>query len=58
MQTKSKRPYERPRLVPSDLFGADAAKGSCCRGASCTPGVRNTQRTKIDPSKGRPSVVS
>lgn len=55
---EAKRPYERPTLVPSSVFGAEAAVGSCCRGGACTAGARNAQRTSIDPSKTRPSTVS
>lgn len=53
-----KRPYERPTLVPSSVFGAEAMTGSCCRGGACTAGARNAQRTSIDPSKVKPSTVS
>lgn len=55
---KPKRPYERPTLVPSSVFGAEAMVGSCCRAGGCTAGARNAQRSSIDPSKTRPSAVS
>jgi hypothetical protein len=58
MDKPAKRPYETPVLVPSSLFGAEAMTGSCCRGASCTSGARNTQRTTLDPSKKVPQTTS
>jgi hypothetical protein len=53
-----KRTYERPRLEPSEVFGAEAASGSCCRGAACSNAIRNTQRTTIDPNKQKSSTAS
>ena len=55
-----KRPYEKPTLVPSSVFGAEAAAGSCCRttAGTCSNAQRNTQQTTIDPSKVRTSTVS
>lgn len=55
---RPKRPYERPTLVPSSVFGAEAATGSCCRGGACSNATRNAQRTAIDPNKVRSSTVS
>lgn len=57
---RKKRPYERPRLEPSAVFGAEAMVGSCCRGSgiTCTNTTRNTARTTIDPSKARNVTVS
>lgn len=54
----SKRPYERPRLEPSEVFGAEAASGSCCRGGACSNAIRNTQRTTIDANKQKNSTAS
>lgn len=58
MKTAAKRRYERPKLIPSSAFGAEALVGSCCRGGSCTNTKRNAQRTSIDPSKGRNTTAS
>lgn len=58
MADQPKRPYERPTLVPSSAFGAEAMTGSCCRGGACVNAARNAQRTSIDASKARSSVVS
>jgi len=58
MDKPAKRPYETPELTPSSLFGAEAMTGSCCRGAACSTGTRNTQRTTMDPSKKVPSSTS
>jgi len=55
---RSKRPYERPLLEPSAIFGAEAMTGTCCRGGACTRAVRNTQRTSTDVNKGRSNVTS
>lgn len=55
-----KRPYERPRLESSEIFGAEAAWGSCCRrtNATCSNVMRKAQRTSIDPSKRRSQTAS
>lgn len=54
-----KRPYERPTLVPSSVFGAEAMSGSCCRSdLSCQNSARDSQRLSIDPSKNRGSTAS
>jgi len=57
---QSKRPYERPRLEPSEIFGAEAMTGTCCRSTvgSCSNTTRNNARTAIDPNKIRVSTVS
>lgn len=55
---RPKRPYERPTLVPSSIFGAEAMTGSCCRGGACNNAVRSAQQTSIDPSKVRSSAAS
>lgn len=55
---RSKRTYERPLLEPSAIFGAEALAGTCCRGATCTNPVRNTQRTTTDSNKGKSNVTS
>ena len=55
---RSKRPYERPLLEPSAIFGAEAMTGTCCRGGACTNANRNTARTTIDVNKARRSVTS
>ena len=57
---QTKRPYERPRLEPSEIFGVEAMTGSCCRrtNAACSTTMRTTQRTSIDPNKARTSTVS
>ncbi|HSB67776.1 MAG TPA: hypothetical protein VLT62_00385 [Candidatus Methylomirabilis sp.] len=57
---QSKRPYERPRLEPSQIFGAEAMVGSCCRRTTgtCSLAARNAGRTTIDPSKVRLSTTS
>jgi hypothetical protein len=55
---QSKRPYERPRLEPSEIFGAEAMAGTCCRGGTCSNAVRNTQRTTIDVNKQKTSTAS
>lgn len=58
MDKPAKRPYETPVLAPSSVFGAEAQLNSCCRGATCSTGTRNTQRTTFDPSKKIPSTAS
>lgn len=57
---QSKRPYERPRLEPSDIFGAEAMTGSCCRttNQTCSIATRNTRQTTIDANKARTSTAS
>ena len=57
---EGKRPYVTPVLAGADLFGAEAASGSCCRDTSgtCSTTTRNTLRTRIDGSKAQTSVNS
>ena len=55
---RSKRPYERPLLEPSAIFGAEAMTGTCCRGGTCTNAQRNTRRTTVDVNKGRNTTTS
>jgi hypothetical protein len=55
---RSKRPYERPLLEPSAIFGAEALTGTCCRGGTCSNAVRNTQRTTTDVNKQKSNVSS
>ena len=49
MATESKRPYEKPTLEPSSIFGADTT--TCCRtsGGTCSTsqrdGLGKSQRT-------------
>jgi hypothetical protein len=52
--TQSKRPYERPRLESSEIFGAEAAWGSCCRttNQTCSTAMRTAAYT-IDMNKVR-----
>lgn len=57
LRDQVKRPYERPRLEPSEVFGAEAATGSCCR-SGCSNPMRNAQRTTIDPNKQKTSTTS
>ena len=42
MATEAKRPYEKPTLEPSSIFGADTT--TCCRTTvtSCSGGQRNS----------------
>lgn len=48
----AKRPYETPTLVPSSVFGAEAATGSCCRSpAVCNNSMRDSQIALVDPAK-------
>ena len=60
----AKRPYVTPVLTGYDLFGAEAASGSCCRassspsGGSCSTTSRNTLRMRIDGSKNTLNVNS
>lgn len=55
MTSLSKRPYERPRLEATEIFGLEAATGSCCRSNphACKNPLRDVQRTTIDPLKVR-----
>ncbi len=57
---QSKRPYERPRLEPSEIFGAEAMSGSCCRRTTgtCSTTARNTKRTTTDANKAQTSTTS
>jgi hypothetical protein len=58
-EKRAKRPYERPALEPSSIFGAEAATGSCCRGAgTCSNATRDTQRITVDALKQKNSVNS
>lgn len=41
MATQDKRPYEKPTLQASSVFGADTT--TCCRGTACT----TSQRTSL-----------
>ena len=58
MEERPKRPYERPTLQASSVFGAEAMTGSCCRSGSCTNSQRNSQQSSIDASKVTSSTVS
>jgi hypothetical protein len=40
MATKGKRPYEKPVLQSSSVFGADTT--TCCRTGSCTTSQRTS----------------
>jgi hypothetical protein len=42
MATQDKRPYEKPTLAPSSIFGADTT--TCCRvsNATCSTSQRTT----------------
>jgi hypothetical protein len=55
-----RRPYVTPELAGYDLFGAEAAVGSCCRATTgtCSATTRTTLRTRIDSSKAQTSVNS
>lgn len=53
-----KRPYERPTLAGTSLFGAEAMTGSCCRGGACTNTQKSTQQMTIDAGKTKPSTLS
>lgn len=53
-----KRPYERPTLVPSSVFGAEAAVGSCCRTGVCDNAARDSARVNFDGSKARNSTIT
>ncbi len=59
-QESPKRPYVTPVLAGHDLFGAEAAVGSCCRvtTGTCSTSTRNTLRTRIDGSKAQTSINS
>ena len=54
---RSKRPYERPLLEPSAIFGAEAMAGTCCR-SGCSNAQRDTQRTTVDVNKQKSQVTS
>ena len=56
----AKRPYTTPVLKGYDLFGAEAAAGSCCRSTTgtCSTTTRNTLRMTIDGSKAQTSTNS
>lgn len=58
MSETPKRPYERPVLTVSSVFGAEAASGSCCRTTgTCSSSTRNNRRT-IDTLKQTTSTNS
>jgi len=40
MATQEKRPYDKPTLQSSSIFGADTT--TCCRGGTCTASQRNS----------------
>ena len=46
----AKRPYTTPVLQGQDLFGAEAATGSCCRATTgtCSLSTRTSLRLTID----------
>jgi hypothetical protein len=46
MATEAKRPYEKPTLEPSSIFGADTT--TCCR--STTGTCSTTQRSSLGKS--------
>lgn len=60
MAEPEKRPYEKPTLEGSSVFGAEAMTGSCCRttNSTCSASARNTQQLTTDPSKARTSMTS
>jgi hypothetical protein len=55
-----KRPYERPTLEGSSIFGAEAMTGSCCRtsNATCSFAARINQQITVDPNKIRAMSAS
>jgi hypothetical protein len=53
MATQDKRPYEKPTLEPSSIFGADTT--TCCRVTN--PTCSNSQRTTMGKSS-RTSTTS
>jgi hypothetical protein len=57
---RAKRPYTTPVLEGQDLFGAEAATGSCCRATTgaCSLTTRSTLRLTIDGAKNRTSSNS
>ena len=59
-RTPAKRPYTTPVLQGHDLFGAEAATGSCCRATTgtCSTTTRNTLRMTIDGAKNQTSSNS
>jgi hypothetical protein len=56
----AKRPYTTPVLTAHDLFGAEAATGSCCRATTgtCSLATRTTLRLSIDGAKNQTSSNS
>ena len=56
----AKRPYTTPVLAGHDLFGAEAATGSCCRTTTgtCSLSTRSTLRLTIDGAKNQTSSNS
>jgi hypothetical protein len=56
----AKRPYTTPVLTGSDIFGAEAASGACCRATTgtCSTTTRSTLRMTIDGSKAQTSTNS
>lgn len=53
MATQDKRPYEKPTLEPSSIFGADTT--TCCRATNAT--CSNAQKTTMGKSS-RASATS
>ncbi|MGH8058043.1 MAG: hypothetical protein ACREOH_12535 [Candidatus Entotheonellia bacterium] len=59
MEDTPKRPYERPTLVATTLFGAEAGMGTCCRVTTAQCGAsRTVQAGSVDPNKTRPNITS
>ena len=60
MAEPTKRPYEKPTLEGSSVFGAEAMTGSCCRttNSTCSISARNSDQLTTDPSKVRTSTNS
>lgn len=57
MSNDTKRPYERPELVASSIFGAEATSAGCCRSTTCNISSRTGGRA-IDPLKKTSSTSS
>ena len=57
MSDTPKRPYERPTLKASDVFGAEATSTGCCRTTACNIGNRSTGQA-VDPLKKTSSTAS
>lgn len=56
----AKQPYTTPVLKGHDLFGAEAATGSCCRATTgtCSITTRSSLRLTIDGAKNQTSSNS